>query len=64
MRHASDEFGCLAMNGFRPVIEWLIDGAPSDAHSEDVLATLCPRLVRAACRCGGPRCSSPRCIAM
>jgi adenylate cyclase len=32
------------MNGFRPVIDWLIDGAPSDARSEDVLATLCQRL--------------------
>jgi adenylate cyclase len=38
------------MNGFRPVIDWLIDGAPSDARSEDVLATLCQRLVS----CGMP----------
>jgi adenylate cyclase len=33
------------MNGFRPVLDWLIDGAPSDARSEDVLATLCQGLV-------------------
>jgi adenylate cyclase len=38
------------MNGFRPVIDWLIDGAPSDARSEDVLATLCQRLIS----CGLP----------
>jgi adenylate cyclase len=38
------------MNGFRPVIDWLIDGAPSDTRSEDVLATLCQRLVS----CGMP----------
>jgi adenylate cyclase len=38
------------MNGFDPVIKWLIDGAPSDARSEEVLATLCQRLVS----CGMP----------
>ena len=38
------------MNGFGPVIQWLIDGAPSDARSEEVLATLCRRLVS----CGMP----------
>ena len=38
------------MNGFGPVIKWLIDGAPSDARSEEVLATLCQRLVS----CGMP----------
>jgi adenylate cyclase len=38
------------MNGFRPVIDWLIDGAPSDARSEDVLAALCQGLVS----CGMP----------
>jgi adenylate cyclase len=32
------------------VIDWLTDGAPSDARSEDVLATLCQRLVS----CGMP----------
>jgi adenylate cyclase len=38
------------MNDFRPVLDWLIDGAPSDARSEDVLATLCQRLIE----CGMP----------
>jgi adenylate cyclase len=38
------------MNDFRPVLDWLIDGAPSDARSEEVLATLCQRLVE----CGMP----------
>jgi adenylate cyclase len=35
----------MAMNGVAPVLDWLIDGAPTDARSEDVLATLCQRLV-------------------
>ena len=38
------------MNGFGPVIEWLIGGASSDARSEEVLASLCRRLVS----CGMP----------
>jgi adenylate cyclase len=38
------------MNSFRPVIDWLTDGAPSDARSEEVLASLCQRLVS----CGMP----------
>ena len=38
------------MNDFRPVLDWLIDGASSDARSEDVLATLCQRLME----CGMP----------
>jgi adenylate cyclase len=38
------------MNDFRPVLDWLIDGAPSDARSEDVLARLCERMVS----CGMP----------
>jgi adenylate cyclase len=40
----------MVANGFAPVIDWLIDGAPSDARSEDVLATLCQKLVG----CGMP----------
>lgn len=38
------------MSDFRPVLDWLIDGAPSQARSEEVLAALCQRLVG----CGMP----------
>ena len=38
------------MKTIQPVLDWLIDGARSDGRSEDVLATLCQRLVD----CGMP----------
>jgi len=38
------------MKSIRPVLDWLIDGARSDARSEEVLAALCQRLVA----CGMP----------
>jgi len=38
------------MKSIRPVVDWLIDGARSDARSEEVLAALCRRLVA----CGMP----------
>src|SRR5260370_31156092 len=40
--------GAPAVKSIQPVLDWLIDGARSDARSEEVLAALCQRLV--ACR--------------
>jgi len=37
-------------DGRQPVLDWLIDGARSDAPSEEVLASLCQRLIA----CGMP----------
>jgi adenylate cyclase len=38
------------MNDIRQVVDWLVDGARSGLHSEDVLAELCERMVE----CGVP----------
>jgi adenylate cyclase len=38
------------MQSIQPVLDWLIDGARSDARSEEVLASLCQRLIA----CGMP----------
>src|SRR5438094_7457567 len=38
------------MKSIQPVLDWLIDGARSEARSEEVLAALCQRLVA----CGMP----------
>ena len=42
--------GAPAVKSIQPVLDWLIDGARSDARSEEVLAALCQRLVA----CGMP----------
>src|SRR5260370_39230791 len=44
--------GAPAVKSIQPVLDWLIDGARSDARSEEVLAALCQRLVA----CGMPAC--------